>query len=109
MHGENAVLVVGEFRELGDIVPHALIRGVEKVRSVLVNLDAGFWLWLGVSVAAQMVAALDYQNALAQLCCSTFCNGQAEKSGADDDEIVSLDRKSTRLNSSHVAISYAVF
>src|SRR5699024_2938310 len=68
MHGKYSVLIVGEIRELSDIVPHALVRGVEKVCAVLVNLDAGFWFRLRVR-----------------------------------------DRKSTRLNSSHVSISYAAF
>src|SRR5690606_22959629 len=35
--------------------------------------------------------------------------GDAVAGGRDDDRPVHLDRKSTRLNSSHVKISYAVF
>src|SRR5699024_11717380 len=38
MHGKYSVLVVSEISELSDIVPHALVRGVEKVCAVLVNL-----------------------------------------------------------------------
>src|SRR5256885_9968997 len=35
--------------------------------------------------------------------------GLAHRSAEDDELVVSLDRKSTRLNSSHLVISYAVF
>src|SRR5207253_7999212 len=40
---------------------------------------------------------------------SNCCSTEAQKSTAETGSSVPLDRKSTRLNSSHVAISYAVF
>src|SRR5699024_12138617 len=45
-------------------------------------------------------------------CCKVYPNGDARSIGAGlclDCESKRLDRKSTRLNSSHVSISYAVF
>src|SRR5437870_11349303 len=38
-----------------------------------------------------------------------FLNAPLQQERSDEHLIVSADRKSTRLNSSHVAISYAVF
>ena len=52
VHGEDAMLVVRERRELIDVVPHALIRSVEEVGAVLVDLNAGLGFGLGVGVAA---------------------------------------------------------
>ena len=88
MHGKDAVLIVGEISELIDVFPHALVRGVEQVRSVLVHLDAGLRLRLGVGVAAQVVTALDDEHLLTQLRGRTFCNGQAEESGSNNDEVI---------------------
>jgi hypothetical protein len=60
---------------------------VEQVRAVHVHLDAGLGLGLAVGVAAEVVAALEYQDVEAQLVCATFGDGQAEEAGTDDDEV----------------------
>src|SRR5690554_7378931 len=39
----------------------------------------------------------------------TLMDAREQLIGATQEEIIQLDRKSTRLNSSHVRISYAVF
>ena len=87
MHREDAVLVAGEFGELPHVVPHPLVGGVEQVRAVLVHLDAGLRLGLGVGVAADVRAAVEHQDALVQLGGHAFGDRQAEESGADDEEV----------------------
>src|SRR5690554_6983716 len=54
-----------------------------------------------LAVQAAVVAAQGQQFAVGAL----FDNAAV----VDDDDAVGIDRKSTRLNSSHVRISYAVF
>lgn len=54
---EDPVLVVGEGGEPVGVLPHPLVGGVEEVGAVLVHLDAGLGVALGVGVAAQVGAA----------------------------------------------------
>jgi hypothetical protein len=68
--------------------PHALVRGVEQVRAVAVDLDPGLRLALGVGVAADVRAPLEHQDALVQLGGGALCDGQPEEAGTDDDEVV---------------------
>ena len=76
-----------ELRELVDVVPDTLVRGVEEVRAVTVHLDAGLRLGLRIGVAADVWPSLDDENALVQLRCHTLGNRQAEESGTDDKEV----------------------
>ena len=87
MHREDAVLVAGEVGELADVVPHPLIGRVEQVRAVLVHLDTGLRLGLGVRVAADVRAPVDDENTLVQLRCHALGDRQTEESGTDDKEI----------------------
>src|SRR6185312_8990418 len=97
VHGEDAVLVAGEFGELPDVVPDPLVRGVEQVSTVLVHLDAGLRLGLGVGVSADMRAAIDDEHPLAELSSHALGNRQTEKAGADDIEVNATGRRSHRL------------
>ncbi len=87
VHREDAVLVAGEVGELPHVVPHLLIGGVEQVRAVLVHLDAGLRLGLGVRVAADVRAPLEDEDALVQLGRHALGNRQTEESGTDDEEV----------------------
>ena len=62
------------------------------MRAVLVDLDAGLRLGLGVGVAADVGAAFDDEDALAELRGRALGDRQAEESGADDDEVVLTGR-----------------
>jgi hypothetical protein len=87
--GEDPVLVTGELREAVDVLPHPLVRRVEQVGAVAVDLDAGFRFDLRVGVAAEVRATFEHEHALAQLACGPFGHGEAEEAGTDDDEVVS--------------------
>ncbi len=87
MHREHAVLIAGEVGELAHVVPHPLIGGVEQVRAVLVHLDAGLRLGLGVGVTADVRATIENENTLVQLRRHALGNRQTEKSGTDDKEV----------------------
>src|SRR5262245_65150130 len=52
-----------------------------------------------------LVANLDYNDYVGRLAIGRIFNGSV----AVGDQIAVVDRKSTRLNSSHLGISYAVF
>ena len=88
MQREDAVLVVRELSELGDVVPDLLVGGVEQVGTVLVDLDAGLRLCLRVCVSPQVVTAIQHQHALTQLGSGTLGDGQPEESRTDDDQVV---------------------
>ncbi len=91
VHREDAVLVAGELGELPHVVPHPLIGGVEQVRTVLVHLDAGLRLRLGVRVAADVRAPVQHQDALVQLGRHALGNRQTEESGTDDKEVKTVE------------------
>ncbi len=57
------------------------------MRAVLVHLDAGLRLGLGVRVAADVRASIDNENTLVQLCRHTLGDRQAEESRTDDEEV----------------------
>ena len=97
MHGEDAVLVAGELGELPHVVPHPLVGGVEEVRAVLVHLDAGLRLGLGVGVPPDVRAPIQDKHPLAQLSSHALGNRQTEKTGADDIEVKATGRRSHRL------------
>ena len=88
VHREDSVLVVGEVRELVDVVPHPLVGGVEEVGAVLVDFDARGGLGLRVGIAPQVVAAFDDQDARVVLRGGALGNGQAEEAGADNNEVI---------------------
>ena len=87
VHREHAMLVAREVGELADVVPHPLIGGVKQVRAVLVHLDAGLRLALGVRVSADVRASLDDKNTLVQLRRHALGDSQTEESGTDDKEV----------------------
>ena len=87
VHRKHPMLVSGEVGELPDVVPHPLVGGVEQVGTVLVDLDAGLRLGLGVGVPADVRPAFDDQYPLAELAGHPLGDGQAEKAGADDEEV----------------------
>src|SRR5690625_4830053 len=55
---------------------------------------------------AQLVVEIEFEGHAAVVAVFALAVG---KVAIDDQQVADLDRKSTRLNSSHVAISYAVF
>ena len=95
--GEHAVLVAGELGEPVDVLPDALVAGVEQVRAVAVDLDPGLGLGLGVGVAADVRPALQHEHALVQLVRGALGDGQPEEAGADDDQVVSLVHDAPRV------------
>src|SRR5947208_12495882 len=58
---------------------------------------------------ASILFTIDYAGTLLILAGFAHLIAQEEKQFVDQDQMVRLDRKSTRLNSSHQIISYAVF
>ena len=88
VHGKHAVLVVGELGEAVDVLPHALVRGMEQVRTVFVHLNAGFWFFFAVCVSADVVALFHHQHTLAQLARGLLRHGQAEKPGSNNNEVI---------------------
>src|SRR5699024_10291584 len=88
VHREDAVLVAGEIGEAVDVLPHALVGGVEQVRAVLVDLDPGLGLGLRVGVAADVVAPLEHQDALAELAGRPLGDRQTEESRPHHDEVI---------------------
>jgi hypothetical protein len=87
MQREDAVLVAGELGELPDVVPHPLVGRVKQVGTVLVHLDTGLRLELGVGVTADMRALFDDEDPLAELGSHALGNRQTEKTGADDEKV----------------------
>ena len=87
VHGEHPVLIAGEVGELPRVLPDPLIGGVEQVRPVAVDLDAGLGFRLGVGVPAEVRAALKHEHTLAELGCRPLGDRQTEKAGADDEEV----------------------
>ena len=85
--GEHPVLVAGELREPVDVLPHALVGGVEQVSAVLVDLDPGLRLGRGVRVTTDVVASVEDKDVQSQVVGTAFGDGESEQTGADDDEI----------------------
>jgi hypothetical protein len=52
-----------------------------------VHLDTGLRLDLAVGVATEVGATLEDEHVEAELVGTPFCDGEAEESGADDDEV----------------------
>jgi hypothetical protein len=88
VHAEHPVLVAGEVGEAVDVLPHALVGGVEQVRAVLVDLDPGLGLGLRVGVAADVVPPVQHQDALAELGRGPLGDRQSEESRPHHDEVV---------------------
>ena len=88
MHGENAVLVISEIGEFVDVFPYPLVRGMEQVGTVFMHLNAGFFVCFGIAVSAKVGALFDDEHLFAQLIGRAFCDGEAEKSGSDNDEVI---------------------
>ena len=87
VNGEDAVLVAGERGEAVDVLPHPLVGGVEQVGAVLVHLDSGLGLGSAVGVAADVVSAVEDENAESEVVGAPLGDGEPEQAGADDDEI----------------------
>src|SRR5699024_10381139 len=92
----HRVPVAGELGEPVDVLPHPLVRGVEEVCAVLVDLDAGLCVGLRVGVAAHVRPTVDDGHLDAVLGDRAFGDGEAEQSGADDEEIRSRHEGSFR-------------
>jgi hypothetical protein len=84
---EDPVLVVGELGEAVDVLPDPLVGGVEQVRAVLVHLDAGLRVALGVGVAAEVGAALQTSARLPEFGGGPLGDRQSEEPGPDDQQI----------------------
>ena len=84
------MLVAGEVGEPVDVLPDPLVAGVEQVRAVAVDLDAGLGLVLGEGVAADVAAPVEDENALIELGGGALGDRQPEEAGADDDQVVFL-------------------
>src|SRR2546422_6898588 len=65
-------------------------------------------IWACVAVAAPSALSADALE-IAATCCSDCASSARRWAWLRDTSAVALDRKSTRLNSSHGYISYAVF
>src|SRR5690625_5954047 len=83
-------------------------RGRAVHRHVMTTRLITFAVTLGLALAASVLTAT---TALGQpqAPLTRWAVTAADESGPDDRASIQPDRKSTRLNSSHVAISYAVF
>ena len=66
VHRVDPVLVVGELGEAVDVPPHPLVRGVEQVRAVLVDLDPGLRIRRAVGIAADVRPPVDHGDPQAQ-------------------------------------------
>lgn len=75
----DTMLVGVERGEAVDVIPHALIRGVEQVGAVPVDLDPRVGIDGRPCVAADVVAPFDDGHAHAEFFCSLARNGQSEK------------------------------
>src|SRR6202167_5991433 len=91
------MLIAGEVGELPRVVPHPLVGGVEEVRTILVHLDTGLRLGLGVGVSADVRTPFDDEHPFVKLSSHALGNRQTEKSGADDIEVKATGRRSHRL------------
>src|SRR3712207_6915386 len=90
-------------REMGDIVLLDVAEGIPQGKA-LDLAQAG----PVEGYDAKLVGTQDYAEiAGADVCIVTA--GIARKPGMSRDDLLGIDRKSTRLNSSHANISYAVF
>src|SRR5690606_26526254 len=87
----NAVNVIRERRETVDVLPHLRIRGVEQVRTVLVDLDAGRRLGLAVRVATDMRSTLDDRDLAASIS-GALCNGETEEARPSYEKIHEIHR-----------------
>src|SRR5829696_3207123 len=94
--GEDPVPVVGEGGEPVDVLPDALVRGVEEVRPVTVHLDTGGRLGLRVGVAADVAPALQDHDVLVQLRRNPLGHREPEETGAHDDQVGGRQRPSQR-------------
>ena len=63
---------------------------MEKVSSVFVDFDAGFGFGFGIGVAADVAPTFDDEDALPELRGGLFGDGEAEETGADDNQIIGI-------------------
>ena len=87
MCGVHAMHVVREFGETVDILPHALIRRMEQMRTVLVDFGTGLFVEVRVRVAADVVAHVDDMHARASLLHCLLRHRQTEQACADHYQI----------------------
>ncbi len=87
MCGVHAMHVVREFGEPVDILPHALIRRMEQMRTVLVDFGTGLFVEVRVRVAADVVAHVDDMHARASLLHCLLRHRQTEQACADHYQI----------------------
>ena len=86
--GPYAVNIRGKGGETIDVLPHALIGGVEEVCAVLMNFDTGFRINLRVGIATKVRATLNDCDAEAPARCGLLSNCQAEEARSDDNEVI---------------------
>ena len=66
--------------------------------AVLVDLDPGLRLGFGIGVATDVRAALDDEHTLTELGGHALGDGQAEESGADDEEVKTSGHRLPRVS-----------
>src|SRR5690606_39700949 len=89
---------------IGVFIISLILMHLNKIEGIQVLQLGGWAAPFGVSMVADMLAAiLVMVTSIVALCCLLYAFNSIGK------ERELLDRKSTRLNSSHVKISYAVF
>ena len=87
MGGVHAVHVVREARETVDVIPDALVGGVEQVGAILVDFRARLLVHIRVGVAADVIADIDDVHAGAGVLHRLLRHRQAEQARANDNEI----------------------
>ena len=85
--GYRAVGIAVELGKLIDIVPHALIIGVEDMRPIAVDIDALYRL--GIDVACNVAALVHHQAALTRPM-GLLCKHRTKQAGTHDQIIILL-------------------
>src|SRR5690606_29995080 len=86
MRAPHPQLVGNEAGEAAHIVPDFLVGGVEEMRAVAVDLDAGLAMSLSEGVAGNMRTSVDDEDTKAA-CGSAFGDGGAIKAGTNNQEV----------------------
>ena len=58
--------------------------------TVFVNFDAGFGFGFGIGITADVAPTFDNEDAFPELRGGLFSNGEAEETGADDNQIIGI-------------------
>src|SRR5437868_10135843 len=102
---------VDNFPVSGEPIPAPVARWLGRIKAAAARANAD--LGLLDAEKAQRIAAAGDRIAAGELDdqfpIDVFQTGSGTSSNMNANEVIATDRKSTRLNSSHVSISYAVF